>query len=144
MTRKKAIIYGVCTLLVVIVVGLVLFLGKRGSASDPKLFAKRTMNVFDSLKAGDYENAMRDFNSQCRAQISPQQYGKLFEKMTKDFGPLQSYHIMSAQDIKNHRFYKVEVMCIFERKKMAGLVMFDNASKEIFQCGFFEIDGVDQ
>ena len=122
---KKMLIVSVSILLIV-AVWLVFF---RSTANAPavlgqrsQILSDRAQNVFESLKAGDYQNATRDFNSGLKAQI----HGK-FDTLIAKAGPLKEYSITregAIEDNSNH-IYGVYITCKFERGTLWGIVNFD-------------------
>jgi hypothetical protein len=119
MEKKRMVVYSASTLLVIAVIGLVLFFSKHHGTPDPQLYEARTKNVFDSLIVGDYPKAMRDFDSNYRARMSPQEWGTLLSsKIMANMGRITSYRIRNAGSTSNPNAYKVEVECTFERGKL--------------------------
>lgn len=129
--KTKRVLIIVSSVLLIAVIGLLGFRGTPGNGGDSgnpdaQLFADRALNVFASLKNGDFENATRDFNKQFKAVADPM----LKQEWSKGLavcGPLKEYVITHAEDDNesSHSIYCVYVTCRFEKGKLYGVVKFD-------------------
>ncbi|MCX6345384.1 MAG: DUF3887 domain-containing protein [Armatimonadetes bacterium] len=107
------------------------------SQSDSVLVS-RALSVFDSLQAGKYQEAEKDFHSIVKAKVSPENLGQLWTKTVTKFGPLKSRSVTGTYIMNNVKgngvipgVYKaVELDLVFERGTLHGHIPFD-PNKEI-------------
>jgi len=107
------------------------------SQSDSVLVS-RALNVIDSMQAGKYQEAEKDFYSIVKAKVSPENLGQLWTKTVTKFGPLKSRTVTGTYIMNNVKgngvipgVYKaVELDLVFERGTLHGHIPFD-PNKEI-------------
>jgi len=114
---KKMLIVSVSILLIVVV--WMVFFHSTASGPGSQIMADRAQNVFDSLQAGDYQNAERDFSPRARAALTPQKLGQKWSEAMPKLGPLKR-HTITRMDDKN-----VYITCVFEKHTLWGVVTFD-------------------
>lgn len=122
MTKTNALILCGAVLLIV-VVGLIVF-HRSTNAPGSGILADRALNVIDSLQAGDYRKATRDFADQV-APIFGQRLPALWPSVAAKVGPLKARAVTRAEGSK------VYVTCTFERATLWCVVEFDAANKII-------------
>ncbi|MCE5324396.1 DUF3887 domain-containing protein [bacterium] len=108
-------------------ISYVTFEGKPYDRDEAKNYTDKAINIITSLNSGDYKNAVRDFPSNERKQINPQQLGQGWSELEKKIGPLKSYKVTDAKDQNERGFtYAVYIECKFKKGKMYMVVGFDN------------------
>lgn len=118
MTSKTIIIITACILLAMLI-GLLIFRGST-SAADPRVDI--ALNTIDSLQAGNYQQATKDFNSQVA--------GVFFQKLSETWPTLRAkVGSLSSRSVTRVDGNKVYVTCTFERGSLWGVVEFDATNK---------------
>lgn len=126
---KKALIVILVSVLLIIMAGPIGFCGKPNDP-DPR-FANCAMNVINSMKAGDYQNAVKDFNAPLRSKATPESLSKEWSKMTNMLGPLKDCVITHGEpETGPDSIYGVYFTCRFKRGiSLDGVIKFDADGK---------------
>ncbi|MCX6345389.1 MAG: hypothetical protein NT018_10025 [Armatimonadetes bacterium] len=126
MTKKTMLIVSVSILLIV-VIGLIAFHSSTNapnSTSTPGsgILTDQALNVIDSMQAGNYQQATRDFDSRIAPTFS-QQLTALWPTVTAKAGALKSRTVTRVDG------NKVYITCIFEKGNLYGVVEFGSTNK---------------
>jgi len=117
MTKKTMLIVSVSILLIVVMGVIYLH-----NTSHSQMLAKRALNVIDSLQAGNYQQATRDFDLRA-ASIFGRQLPTLWPTVMAKAGALKSHTVTRVDG------NKVYITCIFEKGNLYGVVEFDDTNK---------------
>lgn len=112
MTKKNVLVVCVAILLIV-VIGLIVH-----SAHGSRVLADRALNVIDSLQAGDYQKATRDF----AVEALPIFRGKLPVQWPTVIAKVGS---LKARNVTRVDRNAVHITCTFERATLYAVVDFD-------------------
>ena len=126
---KKALIVISVSVLLIIMAGPIGFCGKPNDP-DPR-FANSAMNVINSMKAGDYQNAVKDFNAPLRSKATPESLSKEWSKITNMLGPLKDCVITHGEpETGPDSIYGIYFTCRFKRgMSVDGVIKFDADGK---------------
>ena len=121
MTKKYVLIVSVSVLLVVVIT--LVFLHSRRNP-----YADRAQNMIESLKTGDYQNAVADFNPPLKYVVSSQTMGQQWSRLIAKYGPLKQYSIAGMR-AENNPYktdkYGLYIICKFERGTKVLVLKFD-------------------
>lgn len=104
----------------------------RDSKPDPVLTTK-ALSFIDSMQAGNYQEAQKQFYSGMKARLSPEALGKLWERITTQYGPLKSRTVKGTYVMPGARgkgvipgvYRAVELDLVFEKGSLYGHIPFD-------------------
>ncbi len=133
MKKRNVLIVSVSVLLIV-VIGLIFFHGRSDSTIE-----SRALNVVDSLQAGKYQEAVKDFRDNLRAMGSSEVLGQQWAKAVAMFGPLRKRTVIGTHVTNNASgsstipgACKTVELCIeFEKGTLYGHIPFDSNNQII-------------
>jgi len=94
-------------------------------------------NVVESLKAGKFENAERDFHRDLALLLTPKQFEQAWSKLTAKCGALQTYSIVKQGPEPNSGRYGMCLACKFE-KATKWMVIKLESTKQIYKFGIYD------
>lgn len=118
-------------------------LDSRPPDSDPQsdsVLVSRALNVIDSIQAGKYQDAQKDFTASMKTRMSAEVLGQVWTKMVAKNGQLKSRtaaapYVLNGgtgQSAVPGAFKAVELTLVFEKGTLHGPVQF-NPKQEV--CG---------
>lgn len=130
MKNKNVLIISIS--LLIVVVGLIVF---RSTTSDAKIIENRTRHIIESLNAGNYQGAMRDYSEIARAQATPDRFRQGWSSIVAGNGSFKNLNITRTGAEGDPRF--VCFTCEFEKGVNYGCTVFNN-SNEVIGFGLFD------
>jgi len=111
MKQKRTLIVVLC----IVIAGIAAVALLRNGTSDSRMFASKAQGVIESLRASNYQDAVKDFNTPLKEAANPQVLGQQWSRIIEKYGPLEEYSIIYAGATVNDPsdIYAVYIKCKF-------------------------------
>jgi len=130
MTIKIYVIVAILLLLVVLILSVVFRKKGTNPNTDLKNPEGRTLNVLKSLQAGNYENALKDFEASYKAKMSPQEFGQGWSALIAAYGPIKGFSIDRVENLHGiENTQGVYFTCNFEKGTRSGVIVYNRSDK---------------
>ncbi len=123
MSKKNVLIVISAVIALVAVIGLIVFHGSTNATTPGnQILADRALNVIDSLEAGNYQQATRDFSSRAVPLFS-QKFPAMWPAVTAKAGKLKARALARVEG------NTVYITCTYENGDLWAKVEFDSTNQ---------------